>query len=244
MPYRIDDVDFYVHGLSEAQKEAWVKIANNAFESTGDEAKAVSLANELYRDPVAMATADMKIKDPDNLTAVEIAEFFDLAGKAGALDALMDRKISKFMLLFAPWRVYDKSRVGTQAFRFFTVSPRRLGEGLLAYLRRQLMEGFSQPPGHARLLTACKILRERKRVAISQELVNVTLPFSVETKADGRCSFELGKAQSALEFLQIIKSKPHFTNARLVHPVSETRVLATFTVPPEERTAQFTWTAQ
>lgn len=45
MPWAVGDVDRHIKGLSDHQKEVWVATANSVLKTTGDEGKAIQIAN-------------------------------------------------------------------------------------------------------------------------------------------------------------------------------------------------------
>ena len=45
MPWSVNDVDRHKKGLTPAEKKKWVKIANAVLRSSGDEGRAIRIAN-------------------------------------------------------------------------------------------------------------------------------------------------------------------------------------------------------
>ena len=78
MPWVKDDVDEFVEGLTEAEKEQWVKVANGVYgdcmEENDDDLcapRAIRIANEYY-DQEDLEADDMKTKDKKMLAQVRV----------------------------------------------------------------------------------------------------------------------------------------------------------------------------
>lgn len=69
MPWTIDDVDRFKHGLTKKQKKRWVAIANSVLKRTGDDATAIRIAN-------SRCTMEERAK-----MAASIIDTFDIGNK-------------------------------------------------------------------------------------------------------------------------------------------------------------------
>ena len=57
MPWTSGDADRFKKGLSESQKSRWASIANSVLEQSGDESKAIRIANGAVTQPSGMVAA-------------------------------------------------------------------------------------------------------------------------------------------------------------------------------------------